>query len=339
MSQPLRILICDDNVDVARTLALWLEIEGHEVRVVHNGPAALETAQETAAGRRADGPRPGVADGRRRDGAAHAARSSAWRTCCSWRSPDPAPTRTFRERARPALICIWSSRRRWRSCGKCWRGRSAPVRERRRRTVRAASPQERGQQRQPNRVVQQQRRAAGDPDGRGARPRQPRPDLIGPPWRTGSAPGRHSPRRQQPQPNSRRQQSTAERQQRQARAAGSERGEQQTGGVRQEQQTEGATQKDAVVARRTLQEAEEIARTHHDPGAGGCRVEGGQGQHYLPQERWWIGSVSEAFCPRSHALRGNARRDALRPGTRCAVTTGRRASRRAFPRRAWERGI
>ena len=46
MSQPLRILICDDNVDVARTLALWLEIEGHEVRVVHNGPAALEAARE-----------------------------------------------------------------------------------------------------------------------------------------------------------------------------------------------------------------------------------------------------------------------------------------------------
>ena len=47
---------------------------------------------------------------------------------------------------------------------------------------------------------------------------------------------------------------------------------------------------------------------------------------------------------RSHALRGNARLDALRPGsgmTRChppcSPWTGRRASRRAFPRRAWER--
>ena len=46
MSQPLRILICDDNVDGARTLALWLEMEGHEVRVVHNGLAALEAARE-----------------------------------------------------------------------------------------------------------------------------------------------------------------------------------------------------------------------------------------------------------------------------------------------------
>ena len=34
---------------------------------------------------------------------------------------------------------------------------------------------------------------------------------------------------------------------------------------------------------------------------------------------------------RSHALRGNAARDALRPRSR------RRASREAFPRRAWER--
>ena len=46
MSQSLRILICDDNVDGARAMALWLEMEGHEVRAVHNGPAALEAARE-----------------------------------------------------------------------------------------------------------------------------------------------------------------------------------------------------------------------------------------------------------------------------------------------------
>ena len=45
MSQSLRILVCDDNVDGARTMALWLGIEGHDVRVVHNGPEALEAAQ------------------------------------------------------------------------------------------------------------------------------------------------------------------------------------------------------------------------------------------------------------------------------------------------------
>ncbi len=46
MSQPLRILICDDNVDGARSMALWLEMEGHEVRSAHTGPAALEAARE-----------------------------------------------------------------------------------------------------------------------------------------------------------------------------------------------------------------------------------------------------------------------------------------------------
>jgi len=45
MSQPLRIVVCDDSVDVARTLALLLEMEGHEVRVVHSGLAVLEAAQ------------------------------------------------------------------------------------------------------------------------------------------------------------------------------------------------------------------------------------------------------------------------------------------------------
>ena len=45
MSRPLRILLCDDNVDGANTMALWLRIDGHDVRVVHNGPAALEAAR------------------------------------------------------------------------------------------------------------------------------------------------------------------------------------------------------------------------------------------------------------------------------------------------------
>ena len=43
--KPLRILVCDDNVDGANTMALWLRIERYEVRVVHDGPAALETAR------------------------------------------------------------------------------------------------------------------------------------------------------------------------------------------------------------------------------------------------------------------------------------------------------
>jgi len=40
-TQPLQLLVVDDNVDAARTLAAWLEMEGHSVRVAHDGPAAL----------------------------------------------------------------------------------------------------------------------------------------------------------------------------------------------------------------------------------------------------------------------------------------------------------
>ncbi|HKB35518.1 MAG TPA: ATP-binding protein, partial [Gemmataceae bacterium] len=43
-SRSLRILIVDDNEDAASSLALMLRLQGHEVRVVHEGPAALETA-------------------------------------------------------------------------------------------------------------------------------------------------------------------------------------------------------------------------------------------------------------------------------------------------------
>jgi PAS domain S-box-containing protein len=44
---PLRILVVDDNVDGAKSLALLLRLEGgHEVRVAHDGPAALELARD-----------------------------------------------------------------------------------------------------------------------------------------------------------------------------------------------------------------------------------------------------------------------------------------------------
>jgi PAS domain S-box-containing protein len=36
-----RILVVDDSMDTAKSLALFLEIKGHEVRVAHNGPDAL----------------------------------------------------------------------------------------------------------------------------------------------------------------------------------------------------------------------------------------------------------------------------------------------------------
>ena len=45
-TQPLRVLIADDDRDGALTLSALLEIEGHEVRAVHGGQEALDTARE-----------------------------------------------------------------------------------------------------------------------------------------------------------------------------------------------------------------------------------------------------------------------------------------------------
>jgi len=40
-----RMLVVDDNIDAASSLAVLLRMQGHEVEVVHNGQAALQTAQ------------------------------------------------------------------------------------------------------------------------------------------------------------------------------------------------------------------------------------------------------------------------------------------------------
>ncbi len=41
-----RILVVDDNVDVAEGAAMLLTLEGHTVQVAHDGPAALRLAEE-----------------------------------------------------------------------------------------------------------------------------------------------------------------------------------------------------------------------------------------------------------------------------------------------------
>lgn len=41
-----RILVVDDNVASAETLGLWLQMVGHVVRVVHDGPSAIDAAVE-----------------------------------------------------------------------------------------------------------------------------------------------------------------------------------------------------------------------------------------------------------------------------------------------------
>lgn len=42
---PKRVLIADDNRDAAESLSILLQIEGHDVRVVHEGLAALDEFQ------------------------------------------------------------------------------------------------------------------------------------------------------------------------------------------------------------------------------------------------------------------------------------------------------
>jgi PAS domain S-box-containing protein len=41
-----RVLVVDDNVDVADSLAVLLRLQGHDVRVAHDGPTALQIAKE-----------------------------------------------------------------------------------------------------------------------------------------------------------------------------------------------------------------------------------------------------------------------------------------------------
>ena len=45
-TQPLRVLIADDDRDSALTLSTLLEIEGYAVRAVHGGQEALDAARE-----------------------------------------------------------------------------------------------------------------------------------------------------------------------------------------------------------------------------------------------------------------------------------------------------
>jgi CheY-like chemotaxis protein len=45
-SQPVRVLLADDDRDSAATLGALLELEGYEVRMVHGGQEALDAARE-----------------------------------------------------------------------------------------------------------------------------------------------------------------------------------------------------------------------------------------------------------------------------------------------------
>jgi CheY-like chemotaxis protein len=41
-----RVLVVDDNADAADSLAVLLRMRGHDVRIAHDGPAALTLAEE-----------------------------------------------------------------------------------------------------------------------------------------------------------------------------------------------------------------------------------------------------------------------------------------------------
>jgi two-component system CheB/CheR fusion protein len=45
-SAAVRVLAADDNVDAAQALSMLLEMVGHEVRVVHDGPAVLKAVDD-----------------------------------------------------------------------------------------------------------------------------------------------------------------------------------------------------------------------------------------------------------------------------------------------------
>ena len=44
----LRVLVAEDNKDAADTLRVLLEMGGHEVRLAHTGPSALQAARQEA---------------------------------------------------------------------------------------------------------------------------------------------------------------------------------------------------------------------------------------------------------------------------------------------------
>lgn len=44
LASPLRVLVVDDNMDCAETLAVFLELLGHEIRVAYDGLEAIRLA-------------------------------------------------------------------------------------------------------------------------------------------------------------------------------------------------------------------------------------------------------------------------------------------------------
>ena len=79
-----RVLLVDDNVDAAESLAMLLRLWGHEVAVAHDGPAALRAAEAAAPGGRPAGHRL-AGHGRLRTRPEVALSSPAWGNRSWWR--------------------------------------------------------------------------------------------------------------------------------------------------------------------------------------------------------------------------------------------------------------
>ena len=114
-----RILVVDDNKDSARSLARVLQMMGNEVRMAHDGPAALVLASEFVPDVvLLDIGMPGmngyeVASLMRSH--CPSSKRSFW-----WPRPAGARKRTVSARVRRVSITTWSSRWTWPICSNCW---------------------------------------------------------------------------------------------------------------------------------------------------------------------------------------------------------------------------
>ena len=103
---PRRVLVVDDNVDAAQTMAMLLRLLNHDVvHVVHDGPAALRAAEEFK-------PEvifldiglPGISG---YEVARQLRKRRSFATCCSSLSPDTGRATTANARRKPGSTTIW----------------------------------------------------------------------------------------------------------------------------------------------------------------------------------------------------------------------------------------
>ena len=110
-----RILVVDDNVDAAESLAVLLRLEGHEVRTAHDGPAALAAAQADPPDVVFSGHRD-AGDGRLRGGPAAAGAAAGRTTSLLVALTGWGQEEDRRRCRRRASTATWPSRWSWTPC-------------------------------------------------------------------------------------------------------------------------------------------------------------------------------------------------------------------------------